>query len=141
VELYARRWRIETLFEQFKVRLSADVLRSKTAGNVLKELAARMVAMNVVRAIMLEAAAAHGQDPMTLSFVHALRAILAFAPVLATAPAWKLPAIYEAMLREIAACRIRHRPGRLEPRAVRREWKHYPRLRVTRDTWRHRIAA
>jgi len=141
VELYARRRRIETLLGQFKVRLSADVLRSKTPDGVLKELAARMVALNVVRAIMLEAAAAHGQDPLTLSFAHALRAVLAFAPALATAPAWKLPAIYEAMLSEIAARRVPLRPGRLEPRAVRREKKHYPRLRVTREQWRRRIAA
>lgn len=139
--LYARRWRIETLFRQVKVRLSADVLRSKTAPGVLKELAARMVAVNVVRAIMLEAAVAHGQDPMALSFVHALRAIVAFAPVLATAAAWRLPVIYEAMLYEIAASRIRLRPGRLEPRAVRREMKHYPRLRATRAEWKRRLAA
>lgn len=141
VALYARRWRIETLFLQVKVRLSADVLRSKTAPGVLKELAARLVAVNVVRAIMLEAAVAHGQAPMALSFVHALRAILAFAPMLATAAAWKVPAIYEVMLYEIAACRIRLRPGRLEPRAVRRERKHYPRLRTTRAEWKRRLAA
>lgn len=140
-DLYARRWRIETLFLQLKVRLSADVLRSKTASGALKELAARMAAVNLVRAIMLEAAAAYGQDPTTLSFVHAMRAILAFAPVLATAPMWKLPAIYEAMLYEIAACRIRQRPGRLEPRAVRREMKHYPRLRITRNEWKRQFAA
>jgi len=141
IELYARRWRIETLFEQFKVRLSGDVLRSKTPQGVLKELAARMLAINVVRTIMLEAAATRGQDPVTLSFVHALRAILAFAPALATAAAWKLPVIYEAMLHEIAACRIRRRPGRLEPRAVRRETKHYPTLRTTREEWRRRLVA
>lgn len=141
VQLYARRWRIETLFLQVKVRLSADVLRSKTPGGVLKEMAARLAAVNVVRAIMLEAAAAHGQDPMALSFVHALRAILAFAPMLATAAGWKLPAIYEAMLCEIAACRTAIRPGRLEPRAIRREMKHYPRLCITRAEWRRRLAA
>jgi len=141
VQLYGRRWRIETLLLQLKVRLSADVLRSKTPDGVRKELAARMAAMNVVRAIMLEAAAAHGQDPMSLSFTHALRAILAFAPVLATAPTWKLPAIYEAMLWEIAVCRVRCRPGRLEPRATRREKKHYPRLRCTRAEWKRRLAA
>jgi hypothetical protein len=141
VQLYARRWRIETLFLQLKVRLSADVLRSKTASGVLKELAARLTAMNVVRAILLEAAVGHGLDPMTLSFVHALRAILAFAPILATAPAWKLPTIYQAMLREIASHRVPARPGRLEPRATRREKKHYPRLRTTRAQWRQRFAA
>jgi hypothetical protein len=141
VQLYARRWRIETLFLQLKVRLSADVLRSKTARGVLNELSARMVAMNVVRAIMLQAAAAHGQDPMALSFVHALRAILAFAPIMATAPIWKLPAIYQAMLYEIASSRVPWRPGRLEPRATRREKKHYPRLRCTREQWKQRLAA
>lgn len=141
VELYGRRWRIETLLAQLKVRLSADVLRSKSPQGVIKELAARMMAVNVVRAIMLEAAVTHAQDPLALSFVHALRAILAFAPVLATAALWKLPAIYEAMLFEIAACRIRQRPGRLEPRAVRRETKHYPRLRSTRQQWKRRLAA
>jgi len=68
-------------------------------------------------------------------------AILAFSPALATAPLWKLPTIYEAMLREIASPRVPRRPGPLEPRAVRREKKHYPRLRCTRDQWRQRIAA
>jgi hypothetical protein len=141
VELYARRWRIETLFLQLKVRLSADVLRSKSPEGTLKELAARMMAVNVVRAIMLEAAAAHGQDPMTLSFVHALRAILAFAPALATSPWWKLQDLYEAMLSEIASCRVSRRPDRQEPRAVRREMKHYPRLRTTRADWKRHFAA
>ena len=141
IELYARRWRIETLFLQLKVNLSADVLRSKTPDNVLKELAARMTALNVVRMIMLEAAAKHGQDPGLLSFVHGLRMILAFAPSLAMAPMRQLPAIYEAMLFEIAACRVRQRPERLEPRAVRRENKHYPRLRCTRAEWKRQLAA
>ena len=126
---------------QLKVRLSADVLPSKTAAGVLNELAARMVALNGVRTLMLGAAAAHGQDPMALSFVHAPRAILAFSPMLATAPMWKLPAIYQAMLYEIASSRVPLRPGRLEPRATRREKKHYPRMRCTRDLWRRRIAA
>ena len=116
------------------------MLRSKTAEGVRKELAARLTALNVVRAIMLEAAITHGHDPATLSLAHALRAILAFAPVLATAPVWKLPAIYEAMLLEISICRVRARPGRLEPRATRREKKHYPRLRCTRAEWKRRLA-
>lgn len=141
VALYARRWRIETLLLQLKVRMSADVLRSKTAEGVRKELAARFTALNIVRAIMLEAAAANGQDPLRLSFVHALRAIVAFSPALATSPPWKLLRIYEAMLFEIAAHRVPYRPGRLEPRAVRREKKHYPRLRTTRAEWRDGLAA
>jgi len=140
-DLYVRRWRIETLFRQLKVRLSADVLRSKTTEGVCKELTARLIAINVVRAIMLDAAATHGLDPMTLSFAHAVRAILAFAPILATSPSWKLTTIYEAMLCEIAAHRVPPRPGRNEPRAIRREMKHYPRLTTTRAQWRARHVA
>jgi hypothetical protein len=141
VELYARRWRIETVFLQLKRRLSADVLRSKTPDGVRKELAACVAALNIVRAIMLEAAVRHGRNPMRLSFVGTVRAILAFAPLLADAPPWKLLDIYEAMLFQIALSHVPDRPGRQEPHAVRREGKHYPRLRVTRKEWKQRWAA
>jgi hypothetical protein len=141
VELYARRWRIETLFREEKVALKADVLRSLTAEGVKKELAARMVALNAVRVIMLEAAISHGTDPLRISFVHAVRAVIVFAPAMATAPGWKLPEIYRAMLAEIASHRVPLRPGRNEPRAVRREHHHYPTLRTTRRLWRLRHAA
>lgn len=136
VAVYGLRWRIETLFEELKIHLGADVLRSVTPAGIYKEVAARMVALNVVRLIMLEAAAAHQVDPLRISFVHALRAILSFAPTLAEAPPWKLPVIYQAMLAEIARQVVPLRPGRQEPRAVRRDPKNYPSLRCTRQEWR-----
>jgi IS4 transposase len=142
IQLYARRWRIETLFKELKVNMSADVLRSLTADGIRKEIAARLTAVNVVRSIILQAADQNDvDDPLRISFVFALRAILNFAPALAIEPAWKLPLIYAAMLREIAAHKVRYRPGRNEPRAVRREQKHYPRLTITRAQWRTGYAA
>jgi hypothetical protein len=136
VELYARRWRIETLFRQVKIDLSADVLRSKSAEGVQKEIIGRLMAVNIVRMIILEAAIQHRIDPLRISFVHATRAILAFAPALATEPVWKLPMIYRTMLREIASHVVPERPGRIEPRAITRERKHYPHLHITRRAWR-----
>jgi hypothetical protein len=141
VGLYGERWRVETLFRQVKIELSADVLRSLSALGVRKEVASRLIALNIVRIIMLESAIEHGVDPVRISFVHAVRAILAFAPAMATQPVWKLPQIYKAMLTEIASHLVPDRPGRLEPRAVRRETKHYPRLKITRAQWRRRYAA
>lgn len=141
IAVYGRRWRIETLLCQSKVRMGADVLRSKGVEGVEKEIAARLMAVNIIRSVMLEAAAEHGVDPERLSFVHAVRAVLSFAPALACEPAWKLPAIYRAMLAEIAAHQVPWRPGRIEPRAVRREARHYPRLRTTRAEWRQAHAA
>lgn len=142
ITLYARRWRIEILFRELKINLSADVLRSMTPDGIRKEIAARLTAVNVVRSIMLEAAAQNGvDDPLRISFIFALRAILNFSPALGTEPFWKLRIIYQTMLREIASHQTDWRPGRNEPRAVRRDQRHYPRLMITRKQWRDAYAA
>jgi putative transposase len=141
VQLYGRRWRIETAFEQLKVRLSADVLRSHSPEGIRKEFAARCIALNLVHAILLEAASLHHVDPMRISFAHAVRAILIFSPALACEPVSRLPQIYRALVLEIAHHLVPERPGRMEPRAVRREHKHYPALTETRAEWRSRYAA
>ena len=141
VALYRRRWRIETLFDEAKVKMSADVLRSRSPEGVLKELAARMMAVNLVRMTALRAARRSGEDPLRISFTAAARAIIDFAPAMASAPAWKLPEIYNAMLTEIASHLVPERPGRHEPRARRRAPPAYPTLRTTRRLWRLHHAA
>jgi len=141
VQLYGKRWRIETLFKAVKINLSADVLRSLSPDGIGKEVAARLIAVNIIRIIMLEAATENHVDPIRISFVYAVRAILMFSPALAGEPIWKLPEIYKAMLIEIAAHVVPERPGRDEPRAVRRERRHYPSLKITREQWRQRYAA
>lgn len=140
LHVFGQRWRIETLFEELKVGLGADVLRSRTATGIRKEIAARMMALNIVRMIMLEAAVEFGIDPLRISFVHALRAILAFAAVMASAPIQTLPAIYGEMLHQIACHRVPYRPDRNEPRAVKRYKRHYPTLKITRNEWRQKSA-
>ncbi len=140
--LYGVRWRIETLFREVKINMSADVLRSKLVDNIYKEIAARFMAVNIVRMIALEAAIFCGKtNPTRISFVHTVRAVLSFSPAFSFGPIWKLPLIYEAMLIEIAAHIVPEKPGRNEPRAVRRERKHYPTLKITRAQWRIEHAA
>ena len=140
-ELYLKRWRIETLFRQFKIDLSADILRSKSPDAVYKEIAARVCAINIVNTIMLEAAIANNVDITRISFIHTIRAIIAFAPVLAMRPTEQLQMIYQAMLREIAAHLVPLRPGRLEPRRLAHNPKAYPLLKTTRAQWRKQNAA
>ena len=138
IALYARRWRIETLFREVKITLRADVLRSQSPDGIRKEIAARLTALNVVRTLMLEAAVkAHVEDPLRLSFVHAIRAIITFSSALGHASLPCVPRIYQAMLAEIAS-HVNPEPGRLEPRALRRERHHYPSLRITRAQWKAR---
>ena len=135
------RWRIETLFRQVKTNFSADVLRSQTPAGTHKEIAARLVAVNIVRTIMLEAAIAQDVEPMRISFVHAVRAIISFSPAFATEAFWRLPQIYRAMLVEIAAHLTEERPDRIEPRMIKREWQHYPSMKITRSQGRAKYVA
>jgi len=136
VQRYAERWSVETRIREFKIDLSADVLRSRTIEGVKKEVMARVVAMNVIAILMLEAALEAGLDPRRISFVQTLRTVLSFAPAFAYHNPAVLPRLYRCMLHEIARNLVPLRPNRLEPRAIRREKKHYPSLKTTRAEWR-----
>jgi hypothetical protein len=136
LELYARRWRVELMLREVKVNIGADVLRSMTAEGVRKEILARLCAATIVRTLMVKAAVANGKDPLRLSFSFAVRAVVWYAPAFAKLPVWALWDKYTEMLEEIARHRVPWRPDRQEPRAVRRERKHYPTLRTTRAQWR-----
>lgn len=134
--LYHERWRIETSYEEFKLLFHADVLRSKTPDNVLKEMAAHVLAYQLVRRLIVAAAKKHDKKPTGISFLHAARWVLSFSARMSVAAAWRLPAMYARLLDAVASTEIDVRPGRLEPRALTREWKHYPHLRISRSDWR-----
>jgi hypothetical protein len=134
--LYHRRWRIETSYEEFKVLFHADVLRSKTVDNIYKEMAAHVLAYQLVRRLIRQAAVTHDLSPTAISFLHATRWILSFSSRMSVSPPECLPAMYARLLDAIASTPVDVRPGRIEPRALTREWKHYPHLRTTRSEWR-----
>ena len=91
---------------------------------------------------MLEAATkAKMEDPLRISFAHAVRAIISFSAALSRVPLASVRDVYDAMLIEIAAHINPERPCRLERRTVRRERKHYPSLKMTRAQWRAGHAA
>ena len=140
-KLYLKRWSIETLFRQFKIDLNTDILRSKSSTAIYKEIAARICAINIVHTIMLQAAIANKVDVSRISFIHTVRAIIAFAPALAMQPARRLPRFYRAMLCEIAAHLVPLRSGRLEPRRLAHDPRSYPKLQTTRAQWRKQNAA
>jgi hypothetical protein len=136
-KLYHQRWRSETSYLEFKQTFHADVLRSKTVANIEKEFAAHVLAHQLVRLLMAQAARKHRKKPTELSTLNAARWLLSFSHQMATAPAARLPKLYHRLLDAIAGSEIDIRPGRLEPRAVTREWKHYPHLRICRPVWRY----
>lgn len=140
-KLYHRRWQIETSYLEFKVTFHGAILRSKTVDNIHKEFLAHLLAYQLLRRMMLDAARKHHLQPTQISFLNAARWVLCFAAIMRGAPATMLPALYQDLLDAIALTIIDVRPGRLEPRALARECKHYLYVRIPRSLWRKRRLA
>ncbi len=73
VELYGRRWQIETNLRHLKTTMRMDVLRCKTVDGIHRELAVFGIVYNAVRLVMIHSADAHGVPPDRISFIDVLR--------------------------------------------------------------------
>lgn len=75
LELYRRRWELETDIRYLKVPMNLEELRSRTEAAMEKEFLAGLLAYNLVRAVMIIAGTIHGKDPKRLSFTWVLQCI------------------------------------------------------------------
>lgn len=135
-DLYKKRWRVETLIGEIKIWLGSDILRSKTAEGIHKELYARIVAGNLIHWLILKAAKKHSKDAERISTTAATRLINCYSLKMSEAPEERLPELYEELLDKIASSIVPYRPNRIEPRMKRRDLKHYPILHSSRAQWR-----
>ena len=131
-DLYTKRWLVEVDLRSIKETLQMDVLRCKTPAMVRKEISVHLIAYNLIRTVMVQAALRKGILPRTISFKGTIQTLNAFRAKIAFIDDDKLPAVFEALLDAVAGHRVGNRPGRSEPRAVKRRPKSYPRLSVPR---------
>jgi hypothetical protein len=140
LRLYAARWNIETDLLNMKVSLKMESLRCKTPSMIRKEIWAHLMAYNFVRLVIAQAAGISSQTPRQISFQSTVQLLQAFRPMLMTASSsriWK--SIYRIMIEEVAKHRIGGRPGRYEPRVLkRRNPNTYPFLTTSRSIARKR---
>jgi hypothetical protein len=78
VDLYDRRWLIELDLRAIKSNMQMDVLRGKTPDMVRKEVWAHLLAYNLIRKVMAQAAEVHGKNPRKMSFKLAQQSIESF---------------------------------------------------------------
>jgi hypothetical protein len=118
--LYERRWLVETNLRHLKQTLGLDVLRCRTFPGVMKELLMFVVAYNLVRRVMVEAARRQQVAANRISFVDALR--------------W----LRQAQRGEpVPRLKVNpERPGRYEPRVRKRRPKQYTLMRKPRAVLR-----
>lgn len=131
-ELYRRRWQAELNLRSLKTVLHLDVLRGKTPEMVRKEIWMHFLAYNLIRTVMAQAARKHERQPWTLSFKATLQTVNAFALPLLYCSKQALPALLATMWQALVEHRVGDRPGRLEPRALKRRAKPYDLLKKPR---------
>jgi hypothetical protein len=128
-ELYYRRWEVELSLRNLKTTLQMEHLSCKTPANVERELRMHFLIHNLVRRLMLEAARRHGVPLGRISFAGGLAVARRYGEALLQVPSRrKRRELMDELYRVLAADEVPDRPGRREPRAVKRRPKPYPRL-------------
>jgi IS4 transposase len=138
-DLYLKRWNIELDLRSIKSVMQMDVLRCDTPAMVQKEVWMHVLAYNLIRGLMMRAAAAHDKEPRGLSFKGALQALGAFREPLQWARGCRRRRLWEALLEVIASYEVGNRPNRVEPRAVKRRPKPQRLLNEPRKQARERL--
>lgn len=120
--LYHRRWEIETLFCELKVRQGmARSLRSRTAEGIAFEVAGHVLLYLLTRWLMFEAAEKHGVPPLRISFTQALREVNDIRHALLLADPQRVRRVLlPRLLQRIAQHLVPLRPGRHFPRPADR---------------------
>ena len=135
--LYLRRWRIELWWRHLKISLGMEVLRCKSPAMIHKELEMYLTGYNFIRCLMAEAAALHGQPVEQLSFKGSVDAVRQYSPLIAQARSGqKQRRLIADLLRLLALDLVPERPGRREPRAIKRRPKPYQWLTKPRRSFR-----
>ncbi len=118
-QLYQKRWSVELDIRDIKTTMGMDVLSCKTPEMVLKEIWVHFLAYNLIRLVMMQSALLVGILPRSISFKHTLQLWLSSIQRLDVIDQNQR----EAILRMIGQQQIGRRPGRIEPRAVKRRPK------------------
>jgi len=137
--LYDFRWLVEINLRAIKDTMRMDVLRSKSPPMVRKEIWAHLLAYNLIRKTMAQAAFMHDKKPQELSFKLAMQLISVFrqAGILFKADGM----LHHKLLKEIVYKKVGNRPGRTEPRRVKRRPKSFPLLQKPRNFYHKKKAA
>lgn len=130
--LYRQRWAVELDIRAIKCTMGMDALRCKTPELVRKEIWACLLAYNLIRQKMCQSAQEQEVSPRSLSFTNALQTVAAGWMVMPLLDDNTQDVLLKIELVSIASKRVGDRPGRVEPRAVKKRPKAIPLLTMTR---------
>jgi hypothetical protein len=134
-QLYHKRWLVELDIRAIKCTLGMDVLRGKTPEMVRKEIWTCLLAYNLIRKTMLQAAYNKDLSPRQLSFANALQNMAASWVVLPTLDRPTISSMINTQIESLTSQRVAkpRRANRVEPRAVKRRPKPLRLLNMPRE--------
>jgi len=131
--LYRRRWQVELSLRQIKTALAMEHLAVRTPEMIARSLAMHLLAYQLIRGLMQEAALSWEVPLERISFQGAVDAAKHFGEALLRARTRRQRGhLLAELLRVLAADAVPERPGRREPRALKRRPKRFPRLNCAR---------
>jgi hypothetical protein len=140
-QLYGFRWNSELDIRAIKSSLNLGHVRCKSPEMVQRELWTTILGYNLIRTTAAGAALVHGKQPRHISFTATCQYVLAGWMQLSLG--LLLPAEWDAylrlLLRQIAACQVANRPGRLEPRVLKRRRHGYKLMQKPRQQLRREL--
>lgn len=140
-ELYSWRWHIELDLRAIKSVMQMEMLHCKTPEMVAKEVSAHLLAYNLVRSVMAQAACRANCTPRQLSFKAAMQQLRAFEEQLRHGAYARLCGLRDVLIGGVGQVKLPYRPGRVEPRAIKRRSKNQALLTQPRAVLKAQLQA
>lgn len=140
-QLYGWRWQAaEINLRHLKTTLQMELLNAKTPAMVRKEFWAHLLAYNLVRTLMEQAAPKANYQRQRLSFQTTRQGFMAILSELSSSCQQLRSRVYDDLLDEVAKALLPNRPNRSEPRVVKRRPKPFPRMKQPRAVLKAKLA-
>lgn len=133
--LYQSRWHVELDIRHIKDTMGMNILSCKTPDMTVKEIWVYLLAYNLIRLMMAQSALLADIKPRNISFKHCLQLWLIYMHHPQSLDDKKLSILFKMMAQQ----RVGNRPGRIEPRAVKRRPKAFPLLTKSRPKARKQV--
>lgn len=138
-QLYHHRWQVELDIRAIKQTLQMDVLSCRSPEMVRKEVWVHLLAYNLARQVAAEAARQKGVAPRQVSFAGTVQTLGAFRWALLLLDGERAQALGHALLLAVGTHEVGNRPGRVEPRQVKRVVRKYGKLKCPRAEARRQL--
>jgi hypothetical protein len=138
-DLFGCRWNVELDILAIKQSLGLTHVPCKSPAMIRVHLWVTLLAYNLIRHLLATAAAVHHKQPRQMSFTRGCQAVLSSWMLLSTGVCRDAAGLWAGILARIAAQEVANRPGRIEPRRIKRRSRRYHLMKEPRQMLRQKL--